>query len=70
MMGRREKLLCGLGDLKALSGIEIGALHNPFVTPDEGPILYIDHATTEELRAKYAGDPGVDVSRIVEVGAV
>jgi hypothetical protein len=66
---RRDKILANL-NLRALEGIEIGALTSPLVRQDEGNILYIDHADTKTLKAKYLNDPGVDVANIVDVGAV
>jgi SAM-dependent methyltransferase len=66
---RRDKILAGL-NLKASSGLEIGALASPLVKPDEGDIFFVDHADTPTLRAKYAADPHVDIDKIVEVGAV
>lgn len=67
MLGtRREKILSGL-NLASLSGVEIGALASPQVTPDQGRILYVDHADTETLKRKYANDSGVDTSAIVNV---
>lgn len=66
---RNEKLLHYI-DPRNSVGVEIGPLTNPIVTRDMGSIYYIDHATTAELQAKYAHDPGVDVSKIVDVDYV
>lgn len=60
-------LLDGL-DLDGLHGLEIGALHHPLVPTDRTVVRYVDHATTEELRSKYAGHDEVD--RLVEVDVV
>lgn len=68
-MDKLQKMLEGL-DLRAMTGIEIGALTSPLVSRAAGEIIYVDHADTETLRRKYAGDANVDVSRIVEVDAV
>lgn len=68
-MNRREKLLEGI-DVRASAGLEIGALCRPLVKPGEGPIAFVDHCTTAELRAKYAGDPNVDADAIVDVSYV
>lgn len=65
-MTREEKILSAIQPASQL-GLEIGALHRPLVTEQMGRIRYVDHATTEELRAKYAKDANVDVSRIVNV---
>lgn len=67
--GRRAKLLDGL-DLARLQGAEIGALASPVVSRADGAVLYVDHADTETLRRKYAADPAVDTTAIVEVDAV
>jgi SAM-dependent methyltransferase len=66
---RRNKILADL-DLLSLDGLEIGPLASPLVGPSEGRIFYVDHADTEALQKKYAGEPTIDVSKIVEVNAV
>jgi SAM-dependent methyltransferase len=66
---RRDKILANL-TLKSLEGLEIGALVSPLVRPSEGSIFYVDHADTETLKVKYSADPSIDVSQLVEVGAV
>lgn len=66
---RRQKLLGDI-DPGTARGLEIGALTTPVVRKDEGTILYVDHATREELVAKYAGDLNVDTEQIVPVDAV
>ncbi len=40
-------------DVSAMRGLEIGPLANPRVRKAEGPVSYLDHATTDQLRAKY-----------------
>ena len=40
-------------DVTARRGLEIGPLANPRVGKAEGAVFYLDHATTDELRAKY-----------------
>ena len=67
--GRRDKILANL-KLSDLDGIEIGALASPLVSPDEGLIIFVDHADTEALREKYRNDPSVDVVDIVQVNAI
>lgn len=57
-------------DLRTQSGLEIGALTHPVITRDMGRVFYVDHASTAELRAKYAGNPTVDPARLVEVDYV
>ncbi len=66
---RREKILGGL-NLESLVGIEIGPLCRPIVTKQESNVIYVDHADATELRKKYASEPTVDVTQIVEVDAV
>lgn len=44
-------------DLDTMHGIEIGALHSPRLPRDHPNVTYLDHATTEELVAKYADNP-------------
>ncbi|WP_428376251.1 methyltransferase domain-containing protein [Lichenicoccus sp.] len=66
---RNAALLSGL-DIARLQGVEIGPLDRPVVTPAQGRILYVDHADTETLRAKYAGDPGVRTAALAPVGHV
>lgn len=69
MTTRLEKILACI-EVSTSVGLEVGALVNPIVTPDMGQIRYIDHATTDELKAKYAHDPNVDVHKIVNVDYV
>lgn len=68
-MTRKEKLLFGL-DMINLRGIEIGPLDRPIVGRNESRVLYVDYMTTEELRAHYAGDPGVRCDHIEPVDVV
>lgn len=69
MLSREQKILSCI-DPDNQIGIEIGALNRPIVTREMGKIRYVDHATTEELRSKYAIDPNVDVDQIVDVNYV
>lgn len=66
---RRETLLAGI-DIAAARGLEFGPLTAPLVGRHEGQVEYVDHATTAELRVKYADDRNVDVSRLIEVDHV
>ena len=68
-MDRREKLLNGL-DPGQCVGVEIGPLASPIVSRADGQIIYVDHASTEALRAKYADHTAVDTARIVDVDAI
>jgi SAM-dependent methyltransferase len=40
-------------DVSTARGLEIGALHRPRVSKADGPVFYVDHYSTEELRARY-----------------
>jgi SAM-dependent methyltransferase len=60
---------CLAHDVIAGEGIEIGALHSPFPVPRNATVHYVDHLSTEELRAEYpelAEQPLVDVELIVD----
>jgi SAM-dependent methyltransferase len=46
-------------DVAQMRGLEIGPLATPRVRKEEGPVRYVDHASTEELRRKYATDRGM-----------
>jgi hypothetical protein len=63
---RRDRMLHGL-DPASQQGVELGPLMTPIVHKEEGRILYVDHAETKTIRAKYAGDPHVDSARIVPI---
>ena len=58
-------------DLATMRGIEIGALHNPRLR-DHPNVKYLDHASREELAAKYADNPLMqpEIHRLVEVDYV
>lgn len=52
-------------------GLEIGPGFNPLLPKADGyRVETLDHATQDELRAKYAGAPGVDPARIEPVDHV
>lgn len=68
-MDRRQKILADIDTAKA-QGVEIGALFNPIALRAEGPVVYVDHETTEGLRNKYRNDPQVDINALVDVDAV
>lgn len=52
MKAANTKALQGL-DLRNMRGIEFGPLDRPKVYKDESEIYYIDHVSTEGLKAKY-----------------
>lgn len=62
--------MSGLGNLSTLVGVEIGALDFPLLLRSEGQVLYVDHADTDTLRAKYENFPGHNAEKIVEVDAI
>ncbi len=66
---RNAALLRGLA-VDRLLGIEIGPLDRPVVTRGMGRVLYVDHADTPSLRAKYADDAGVQAAAIMEIDAL
>jgi hypothetical protein len=68
-LDRREKALMGL-NVATLQGLEIGPLHTPIVRRSDGRVIYVDHATTEDLKLKNTANPQVDISQIVDVDAV
>ncbi len=68
---RLSRLLAGI-DPATMSGLELGPLDRPTLSKARGPLAYIDHASTADLRAKYTGSPPamVDLDRIREVDYV
>ncbi len=59
-------------DVGSMRGLEIGALHRPRVRKSDGPVFYVDHYTTEELRARYQANAGTrpHLAEIVDVDFV
>ncbi len=68
-MNKREKMLAAI-DPSHGKGLEVGPLDNPIVTREMGEVRYVDHASTEQLRAKNRDNPFVKVDRIVDVDYV
>lgn len=68
-MGRREHILRHV-DLRGGLGLEIGPLDKPIVMQSEGSVLYVDHASAVDLRAKYKGDPNVSADAIAPVDII
>lgn len=65
----RRALIIGPVDLANMRGIELGALSNPAVRREDGDILYVDYADTEELRKNIYPD-SVHVDDLVDVDIV
>jgi hypothetical protein len=59
-------------DFASMRGLEIGPLANPKVGKDRGSITYLDHASTEELKRKYAtnGQLADQIDALVDVDIV
>jgi SAM-dependent methyltransferase len=53
-----------------LRGAEIGPLSRPIVKRSESEIYYVDHCSTEELKAKYSLDPNAHPDKIEDVDFV
>jgi len=70
MVFDRSTKLVGIFDLARLEGLEIGPLAHPVVEKHQARISYLDHASTEELKEKYAADSSVPNERIVAVDYV
>ena len=68
-MTRNEKILACINPNSQI-GLEIGPLTKPIITREMGIVHYVDHATTEELRAKCVPWGTIDVSKIVDVDYV
>ncbi len=66
---RRHSLLDGI-DLARDIGLEVGPLGSPAIPRAGTRVLYADHTDAASLRAKYAGHPGFDTARIVDVDVI
>jgi SAM-dependent methyltransferase len=68
LKGSRKGKLLQAVDVSNMVGLEVGPLDSPIVSKSEGNVFYVDHASTQDLVAKYANDPNVgDVAKIVAV---
>ncbi|MDB5662761.1 MAG: methyltransferase type 12 [Sphingomonas bacterium] len=67
---RRERILAGLGDLRDLTGVEIGALDSPLLSKADGRVIYVDYTDTDSLKQRYASFDDHDADRIVNVDAI
>ena len=65
---RLSRLLAGI-DPATMSGLELGPLDRPTLSKARGPLAYIDHASTADLRTKYAGGP-VDMVEVARIRTV
>lgn len=68
-MTREEKILFNIRP-KLQVGLEFGPLTSPIVRRDMGSVRYVDHASTEELKAKCERWGTIDISKIVDVDFV
>jgi len=64
-INERTRALLGDVDPQSSSGLEIGPLTNPAVTPAMGRIRYLDHTDTDTLRATHGDHLEVDTDRLV-----
>lgn len=68
-MNRNELILAGCNRTDPI--VEIGPSHAPIAAKRDGwPTLVVDHASQEDLRAKYGQFPGVDIDRIEAVDRI
>lgn len=68
---RLERLLVGVGCFER--GLELGPLSRPIIDKANYNVVYVDHATTAELRAKYDADKtqkALDREKLVDVDVV
>lgn len=65
----RRRLVVGPLDLRG-RGLEFGPLDRPLVARTEAAVSYVDHLSTEGLRAKYETHAHVDLGAICEVDHV
>lgn len=68
-MNRRTQKISGSLNLTSSCGVEIGPLNNPLLRKDEANVIYVDYATTEELRTK-PYDSSINPADIVDVDVV
>jgi hypothetical protein len=65
----RNRRILGPVDVSTRIGLEIGPLNNPLVTKDQGPVLYVDFADTQTVRAK-PYDSSINPADIVDIDIV
>jgi predicted SAM-dependent methyltransferase len=66
---KRDRALAGL-DLSLLHGVEVGPLDRPLVTRAMSDVYYVDHASNDDLKRKFTGDPHVDTENIPRIDYV
>ncbi|MET4277752.1 MULTISPECIES: methyltransferase domain-containing protein [unclassified Bradyrhizobium] len=54
-LDRKRRRALGDYSVNRRRGLEFGPLGRPIVRRSDAEVLYLDHATTEEIRTKYAG---------------
>jgi SAM-dependent methyltransferase len=67
---RKRQRAFGTYDVSTLRGVEIGPLDRPLVPPGSSEVYFVDHLSTDDLRQKYAKDPGVSPLDIVPIDFV
>lgn len=72
MVERKRERLFGSrnGPGRYLRGVEFGPLSRPLALKKDTEVYYIDHCSTEELKAIYAGNAEADADKIVDVDFV
>ena len=74
MHEKRRSYLLNLVRDRDWTGLEIGALDKPLIVPkdlsDGSEIIYADHLSSTDLKAKYKLDQSVDLDSIVDVSIV
>jgi hypothetical protein len=68
-MNRKQKLLFNIKPHTS-KGLEIRPLDIPIVTKEMGEIIYVDHATTDEIKQKCEAWTEIDIAKIENVDYV
>jgi predicted SAM-dependent methyltransferase len=66
---KRDRALAGL-DVSLMRGVEVGPLDRPLVTRSASDVYYVDHASNDDLKRKFIGDPHVDTNNIPRIDFV
>jgi SAM-dependent methyltransferase len=68
---KRQRLFGpGEGPGETVRGVEFGPLSRPLVLKSRSEVYYVDHCSTADLKAKYAGNEEAHVDKIVDVDFV